>query len=89
MSIKNKKINKEFHEVNEIISNEKKLETLEDFENEYLVKDLFVYPDSLPIHQYKIGEKPKPLSEGEKAYLNKYKDILEEAKTEHLKKNKK
>ena len=80
--INNKKINK----VNKKISKEKKLETLEDFENEYLVKGIFVYPDSLPIHQHKIGEQPKPLSPGEKAYLDKYKDIFEEAEKEHLKK---
>ena len=71
-------------ENNGIILSGKKLETLEDFENAYLVRGYFVYPDSLPIHEYAIGEEPKKLSKGEQDYLDKYRPIFEEAKRAHL-----
>ena len=63
---------------------EDSLETLEDFENAYLVNGYFVYPDSIPIHEYAIGEEPKPISKGEQEYLDKYRPIIEEAMISHL-----
>ena len=63
---------------------ERKLETLQDYESAFLSNGIFVYPDSLPIHEYEIGEKPKPLSKGEQEYMNKYRPYFEEAKRTHL-----
>ena len=75
-----KKDNKE----NKVYKSENSLETLEDFENAYLVNGLFVYPDSFPIHEHAIGEEPKPISKGEQEYLDKYRPIFEEAKRAHF-----
>ena len=59
------------------------LVTLEDYENAYLFNGNFIYPDSLPFHHHYYGEEPEPLSDGEKAYLEKYKTIIEKAKKLH------
>jgi len=56
--------------------NEDELETLEDFEEYYLENKVFVYPDSIPYHQYPYGEKII-ISQGEKEYLEKYKDQIQ------------
>ena len=56
--------------------NENELETLEDFEEYYLENKVFVYPDSIPYHQYPYGEKII-ISQGEKEYLEKYKDQIQ------------
>ena len=66
------------------ISNENNLETLEDFENAYLVNGYFVYPDSFPIYEHAIGEEPKPISKGEQEFLDKYQPIFEKAMRAHL-----
>ena len=62
---------------------ESELVTLEDFEEYYLFKGNFIYPDSLPFHHYFYGEKPPIISEGEKQYLKKYESVIKRAKKAH------
>ncbi len=68
-------------ETDSIIEEDKKskkedeLVTLEDFEEYYLEDGIFVYPDSIPFHKYPYGKKIE-ISEGEKAYLEKYKEQI-------------
>ena len=62
---------------------ESELVTLEDFEEYYLFKGNFIYPDSLPFHHYFYGEKPPIISEGEKQYLKKYESVIKRAKEAH------
>ena len=55
---------------------ENELKTLEDFENYYLENNEFIYPDSIPYHEYPLGEK-FVMTEGEREFRLKYKeDIL-------------
>ena len=73
---------------NEIKFNEsnKKTElvTLEDYERSFLKNGLFIYPDSLPYHEYSIDEVPEPLPKGEIEFLNKYKKEIERGKKAHI-----
>ena len=64
-NIRNEKIKK----------NKNELKTLEDFEEYYLINKEFIYPDSIPSHIYPLGEKLE-ISQGEKEYLEKYKDDI-------------
>ena len=57
--------------------------TVKDFEDAYLCNGKFVYPDSIPFHSYKYGEKLE-ISDEENAFLSKYQHIFEKAKKEHL-----
>ena len=59
------------------------LKTVKDFEDAYLCNGKFVYPDSIPFHSYKYGEKLE-ISDEENAFLSKYQHIFEKAKKEHL-----
>jgi hypothetical protein len=64
------------------------LKTLEDFENYYLFDGNFIYPDSLPSHDYydsnnSKGKNYKEFIEIEKEFLNKYKDAIKRAKDAH------
>ena len=55
---------------------ENELKTLEDFENYYLENNVFIYPDSIPYREYRLGENFE-ISDGERDFRNKYKnDIL-------------
>ena len=56
---------------------------VKDFEDAYLCHGKFVYPDSIPFHSYTYGETLE-ISDAEKMYLEKYKDVIEKAKKEHL-----
>ena len=60
----------------------KDLVTLEDYENYYLFNGIFMYPDSIPYHEYQINEEQK-ISKGEEEYLKKYEDIIEKARRRH------
>ena len=57
--------------------------TCKDFEDFYLINGCFVYPDSLPFHHNYYGEEPEKISVGEKEYLDKYKNIIKEAREAH------
>ena len=57
------------------IKNVNELKTVNDFENYYLINNQFIYPDSLPYHHYPLGKKFE-ITEGEKRYLDKYKDQI-------------
>ena len=64
------------------------LETLEDFENYYLFDGNFVYPDSLPSHDYYDdnrykSEKYKKIAAVEKQFLKKYEKAIKRAKDAH------
>ena len=64
------------------------LETLEDFENYYLFDGNFIYPDSLPSHDYYDSnkckdKKYKEITDAEKEFLNKYKNAIKRAKDAH------
>jgi len=77
--IKNKKIKKK---------KASDLETLEDFENYYLFDGNFIYPDSLPSHDYYDnndynGKKNKKIAEVEKKFLKKYENAIKRAKDAH------
>ena len=62
--------------------NEDKLKTLEDFENFYLINKSFIYPDSLPFHEYPLGEEKREITKAEKEYLDKYKNEFQSLKKE-------
>ena len=75
---KNKKIEKKVSE----------LKNLEDFENYYLFDGNFIYPDSLPSHEYydnnnSKGKNYKEIIDVEKEFLNKYKEEIKRAKDAH------
>ena len=59
------------------------LKTLKDYENAYLSRGKFVYPDSIPFHSYEYG-KEKEIEGAERDYLDKNKEIIEKAIKEHL-----
>jgi hypothetical protein len=93
--IKDNKSN-EIKEKNEILKNKtdkkniikkkkkEELVTLEDYENYYLVDGNFVYPDSLPWHEYPINEKPPPKPLGEIMFLKKYEKAIEIGRKLHF-----
>ena len=60
---------------------DKELKTVEDFEKHYLINNEFIYPDSVPYHEYSLGEKFE-ISPAEKEYLEKYKDCMEPKRKE-------
>ena len=53
-------------------TNEMDFKTVEDYEKHYLINGEFIYPDSVPYHEYPLGENFE-ISQVEKDYLNKYK----------------
>ena len=65
---------------------ESELKTLEDFENYYLENNEFIFPDSIPYHEYPLGEK-FVMTEGEKEFRLKYKDdiLLEDNQVQGVK----
>ena len=83
------KYNQNVSDMNEIkgkVTERKKpneLKTLKDYEDTYLCNGKFCYPDSVPFHSCKHGDKIV-ICEAEKEYLDKYKDIIEKAKLKHL-----
>ena len=62
-------------------NNYKELKTVEDFERHYLVNNEFIYPDSVPYHEYKLGQKFE-ISQAEKDYLKKYENCMKFMDTE-------
>ena len=64
------------------------LETLEDFENYYLFDGNFVYPDSLPSHDYNGSDKcnVEKYKDAEQKYLEKYEKAIKRAKDAHYNK---
>ena len=65
---------------------ESELKTLKDFENYYLENNEFIFPDSIPYHEYPLGEK-FVMTEGEKEFRLKYKDdiLLEDNQVQGVK----
>ena len=68
---------------------EEDLKTLEDFENFYLINKSFIYPDSLPFHEYPLDEEKREITKAEKEYLDKYKNEFQSLKKEDSKIKKK
>ncbi len=78
-----KKSNSDYNNPKNNINKSSELITCKDFENFYLVNGCFVYPDSLPFHDYYFGEEPEEISPGEKEYLKKYENIIKKAREAH------
>ena len=60
------------------------LVTLEDYENYYLRDGCFVYPYSLPWHEYPINETPPKKPSGELRFLEKYQKEIELGRKLHF-----
>ena len=58
--------------------------TKEDYEEYYLRDGRFIYPDSLPWHEYSINEELPEKSPGEKEYLQKYAKEIEIGRKLHF-----
>ena len=78
-----KKSNSDSNNPKNNINKSSELITCKDFENFYLVNGCFVYPDSLPFHDYYFREEPEEISPGEKEYLKKYENIIKKAREAH------
>ena len=78
-----KRSNSDYNNPKNNINKSSELITCKDFENFYLVNGCFVYPDSLPFHDYYFGEEPEEISPGEKEYLKKYENIIKKAREAH------
>ena len=65
----------------------KELVTLKDYENYYLLDGYFVYPYSLPWHEYPIDEYPPKIPEGELQFVKKYEKEIEIGRKIHFMEN--